>query len=394
MIGQSRKNICFISSNHAPLDDRIYWKMALSLKKNEYHVTHLCVSDRNKEYTTEEGIKIIEIKRPRLVSNDYLDIILKILLFKNVYKTLLKKAIEQRSDFYHFHDVQINRIAMKLKALPWKPKILYDSREPYPLTYQLYFQGNIFKKILGHFYSKYIEKVEKSHSPFYDMTITNADGVTEYFKEVTSKVITIYNYSNFLVPESEENFEKKFDLIYCGGISKYRGAMIMLEVVKLSVENKNPLKLLLLGSVKEKGLKEKMEKYISDNKLQNWISMPGHVKHNDVPNYYKESKIGLILFAKQPVYKVILPIKLFEYMNFGLPIVGSNFGPVCEYIIRDKTGLPSDPENPLNIYNTIIYLLKNTKLYTDIQNNSKDIVRKKYNWKIMEDELLRIFNNL
>ena len=49
--------ICFIADKHNLYDDRIYWKMAVPLKKRGYNVYYLLISDEEKKGITEEGIK-------------------------------------------------------------------------------------------------------------------------------------------------------------------------------------------------------------------------------------------------------------------------------------------------------------------------------------------------
>ena len=58
-----------ISSLHGPFDDRIYWKEALSLRKCGFEIIHLCVGRQHRDFISDEGIRIIEIKKGRFSRN-------------------------------------------------------------------------------------------------------------------------------------------------------------------------------------------------------------------------------------------------------------------------------------------------------------------------------------
>ena len=76
-----------------------------------------------------------------------------------------------------------------------------------------------------------------------------------------------------------------------------------------------------------------------------------------------------------------MPIKLFEYMAFGLPVIGSDFGHIKEHINKDKCGLGVDPENPAAVAEAIEVLLKDEGIHRQMSQNGIDATMRKYNWK-------------
>jgi hypothetical protein len=57
----SQKIICILTTNHNPLDSRIFYKEALSLKNNGY--TPVIIAVNGNMNTVFRGVKIIGIKR-------------------------------------------------------------------------------------------------------------------------------------------------------------------------------------------------------------------------------------------------------------------------------------------------------------------------------------------
>ena len=51
----------------------------------------------------------------------------------------------------------------------------------------------------------------------------------------------------------------------------------------------------------------------------------------DVPRLLKWCDVGVIPFAVTPSTETMLPIKLFEYLALGLPVVSTPLGEVCRF---------------------------------------------------------------
>ncbi|NOX46195.1 MAG: glycosyltransferase family 4 protein, partial [Chlorobi bacterium] len=209
------------------------------------------------------------------------------------------------------------------------------------------------------------------------------------------KVDIIYNYTNLQNGRKNVGFDKKeFDAIYCGGITKFRGAWQILEAAKIAKEKKGDLKVLFLGSWFPKELKNQMLDYIRENNLSQNVILHNNVPYEQVSDFYNKSRIGLGIFLPIGTHKIILQIKIFEYMNFGLPIIGSNFGHINNYIRNNNTGINVDPENPKEIANALLKLLNDKDLYQQFSKNGIRAIDEKYNWQVMEEKLLGIYDEL
>lgn len=81
-------------------------------------------------------------------------------------------------------------------------------------------------------------------------------------------------------------------------------------------------------------------------------------------------------------------------MNFGLPIVGSNFGHISDYIKKDEVGIVVNPEDTEEIANALLKILNDPELYQKYCKNGIAAVDKKYRWEFMEKKLIRIYSEL
>jgi len=219
--------ICFIADKHDLFDDRIYWKMAVPLRGMGHDIHYLLIGDKDEAGETEEGIKFHMFKLKTFSSNRYVNFLLKRLNPDNNYAKLFDSARLLEADIYHFHDLWINRIGGKLKALPHNPVVFYDAREPYAEDYVSYIKSWPGFQFLIKIFASYVDSWEKHKSRVYDLVIANEETVQQKFAKVigSDKATVLYNYSDALVDFQEVNYEeKKYDLIYSGAITELRGA--------------------------------------------------------------------------------------------------------------------------------------------------------------------------
>ena len=385
-----------LADSHGLYDDRIYWKEAVSLSHAGYEVHFILAADNDEDGITTEGIHYIKIKRKKYLRNRYLNYLVKHVLPGGLYKKMLDAAKSIKADAYHIHDLKVNRIGIKLKRLPWKPKVIYDVHEPYPENIIDYVKTNGIFTILKKWYASYIRSWEEKCAAGYDFIITTEENMKARFSKVLpdEKVQIIYNYTNLPINlNSATEQGKTWDAIYTGGITRLRGAMKILGAIKLATKEKTDLKVLFIGSYFPPELKSEMLGFIRSNNLENNIELHDSVPYLEVDDYYSRSKIGLGIFLPIPTHRIILQIKIFEYFNYGLPIIGSNFGHISRYIQENKAGLTVNPESEAEIAQAIISLINNKDLYDELSSNALK-ASEKYRWHLMEEKLLDIYYRL
>ena len=394
---ENKIKVCMLSCLHGLMDDRIYWKEALSLQNNSYEVIHVGVGNQNRDFISEHGIRLIETARKRFFSNPFLDKAFRMITFSpNIYKKLFRIAAELQADVYHFHDLQLNRIGPKLKKLPHKPKVIYDVHEPYPEIARYLHTRGIFKNLFWYLYSFYIGRWQINCSKSYDTIITTEHIVAGQFQKNLPyiPVKIIWNYSTLTLTSSLEKSDYKYDLIYTGGISSWRGIMEMLETTKMAKDKRIPLKVLFIGIIKEKGLGKKILRYISDNKLEDYFELKNFVPYNEINSYYDKSWCGLSIFRDNPVYHILMPIKIFEYMAMGLPFICNNFGHPARIAEANQCGMTIEEVAPSAILSAVLKLREDPALYHAFSKNARKAYSEEYSWPRMEKELMEVYRDL
>ena len=183
--------------------------------------------------------------------------------------------------------------------------------------------------------------------------------------------------------QASEFAKRPQNVCYAGGISKIRGEEIMVNAIK----NLKGYKLLLAGTCEDETIKKSLP--------QN-VTYLGMLNRDGINELYSNSRVGICILLPIENYTHALPIKLFEYMAAGLPVIASNF-PLWEEIIRESNcGNVVDPLDTKAIRKSIEYYIENPKEAQIMGENGRKTVIEKYNWanegKLLVDFYALLFN--
>ena len=382
---KKNKIICMISCRHNLLDDRIYKKEAVSLSKEGFDLIHIGYGEAAQDYFTKENIRIIQLKK--IYKKE------RIKAFKQLHlNDLYQTAKELHADVYHLHDVELCRIAVKLKKLPWNPKVIYDAHEPFCENLKDYWkERSLMKVFFNDIPSVFAEKRILSKV---DYLIATEKNVYSRFLKKNPNTSIVHNYSYFSPVNSvDKNAIKEFDAIYCGTISESKGIFLMIEALIEARKKQENLRFVIVGGFSHISLQQKIEKIIQQENLEKHLFFTGELPLEKISSYYNKSKTAFCLFPLNRTNQLILPIKLFEYAAFGLPIIGSDFGHIKEIIEQNKIGITVNPHNAENVADALIQLISDDK-YKNYHLPCINCVGNKYLWEKEEEKLLQIYNQL
>ncbi|MFO0780554.1 MAG: glycosyltransferase family 4 protein [Candidatus Gracilibacteria bacterium] len=131
-----------------------------------------------------------------------------------------------------------------------------------------------------------------------------------------------------------------------------KGLQYLIRGMKEVIENKNDVKLVIVGEGPEE---EDLKKLIKKLKLENHIRLVG--KQESIPKILKSSDLFVL-----PSVKEAFGLVLLEAMAAQLPIVATNVGGIPEIVEDRKSGFLVEPGSAEALAKTIIMLLKNKPL--------------------------------
>ncbi len=373
-----------ISCTHAPEDDRIYKKEGITLQQHGYDVFHICYGKEGKSYTTADGIHILQLKKVQRTDGKWAA------LRQSRMPDLLEAAREIRASVYHLHDVELCRLVDRLQKLPHHPKVIYDAHEPYGDNFRDYWRDRSLSRVLLRDLPALV--AERRALKKADYLIATESNVAARFRKKNPHTAIVYNYS-FFTPEDTSGYDKTIDAVYCGSISVSKGIWLMLEaLLACKQQGAEPL-FVFVGSFADPQLEREVYAWIARHGLVRNVCFPGQFPIEQLNDYYRRSRIALCLFPRNRTNQRILPIKLFEYMSFGLPVVGSDFGHIGDLIARHQAGLTADPHQPQEVAAAILQLMYGDA-YKKYGPSSVSLVKEHFVWENQEEVLQGIYSKL
>jgi glycosyltransferase involved in cell wall biosynthesis len=109
------------------------------------------------------------------------------------------------------------------------------------------------------------------------------------------------------------------------------------------------------------------------------VTFLGRLPHSEIIKYQKSASVLLYpLTVSNTLWRYTSPLKLFEYMSSGKPIVGSNIGSVAE-IINDGNAFVFQGENGV-VEAFQRYLLAPDELILEHKTVNGTLIKNKFNW--------------
>lgn len=124
------------------------------------------------------------------------------------------------------------------------------------------------------------------------------------------------------------------------------------------------------------------------------IRFIGKISREEVNSLYGRSRAGIVVYQPAANHMEAQPIKLFEFMAAGLPVVASDFPLWKEIIEGNQCGICVNPTDPLEVRTACVKLIENPEMAQALGRNGKIAVDKKYNWTAEEAKLLDLYNQL
>lgn len=363
--------VCHITSVHKYNDIRISVKECKSLFDAGFDV-HIIAPNTNT--SNFKGIKVHGLK------NNYKSRLNRI---RKSSKDIFLKAIEINADVYHFHDPEL--IYVGLKLLKKGKKVIYDIHEDVPRQIMTkHWIPSYLRSIVSYLFERYENRAAKKFTAI----VTATPFIKDRFYSINKNTIDIKNYpilSELYIPDVD--YMKKENVIaYIGGISEKRGLFTMVQA--LDYEKHTTLKLAgNIPNIDEENIVRSMKEWAK-------VEYFGYIDREGIKNILNKSRAGLVVLHPEKSYIDALPIKMFEYMAAGIPVIASDFPLWNEIIIQNSCGICVDPLDVTAVANAIQWVIDNPEEAKLMGENGRKSIEEKYNWENESKRLIELYNRI
>ena len=384
-----KESVVHIGRYHRKDDIRIFCKECSSLIKDGYRLSYI-TSDVNGDSRgyEENGIQVSFYQDKDLSLGIRRDILKCIYLRKKWIDSIVDCILELEPDILHIHEYEILFVVKSLLKRKNDIKIVYDIHEDTPRQLSDWYRRN-GRKFLAFLSEKIIERKENRFIRKADLVITATDYIHDLVIKQNKNVFVIKNFpkADDICCSNDDLKERTRTYCYSGGISEDRG-------ITLLIKNSDNIKgrFILAGNMAENYRKELEKKY--QDKFERNVDYRGYLSRQQVNELYSSSVVGLCTLQYQPNYINALPIKLFEYMAAGIPVVASDF-PLWKQIVEEaECGILVNPYDEEEIVKAVNRLLFDRELAKKLGDNGRHAVQEMYSWEHEESILLEAYRSI
>lgn len=375
-----KNKVVILSSGHPPKDERIFSKIGFSLSTHGYSVI-ICTSTEEL-HTSEKSILFDCFDGEKLTKREKI----------NKFFSLLSS---------HSPEIIISAEPLPIlaahqfkKKIKHSCKIISDITEWYPENVAFKYRGvkkwvSYFVMYLFNIYATNLADAliigEESKKKRYDFIAPfKMKEIVSYYPRLEYFPFSIFNSSN-----------EELNLGFTGILNKSRGFhKILCSTEKL--KKKHPhlkLKLTLVGLF----LTDKDKELFSTWRLANpdiTIDFSAWLPYEQLKTKLSSVNLFLDLRELNFIFNNSLPIKIFEYMALGKPVIYSKATSIKKFFRDFPFGKLVNPANTNEIVSAIEFFLFHPE---EIQRQGllgRKLVEEKYQWSFCETKLLNFLENI
>ncbi|MBN1879724.1 glycosyltransferase family 4 protein [bacterium] len=376
--------VAVVTTRHRAQDDRIYYKQALSLAKRMDVI--MIAPEDHEDLVWASCVRFHPIPRRRSPPGR----------IRSLFEAV--RAIRrEKPDVCHLHDLDLV-FAIPLIRVFTDSRIIYDAHEAFP--------EQIAKKqeLPGWIRSpaaKVINIIEKTLVRMADRIITADDPTTRSFYVTGIPATTVFNYPDLVNFQNYESVDdrsgsvdcKRETLVYHGSITADRGLFHMIEAMDMIRQQYPGVLLKIVGRINQQ-LQGMAEERIRYQCLEKHIEFTGWIPYRAIADILRSCDIGLVPLQPNEKFKRNIPLKIFEYMACGLPIIAADLPPVRRYFSQVDCGILFDSTKPSELARCVIDLLGDPEKRRMFGQNGMRMVHCEWNWNQMERILFEIYESL
>ena len=359
---------------------RVVHDLSKRLIKDGHDVTVVTYREENSPYyENDNGVEVYRVDNYMISPNNFIDWIMQ-MNFNMIAKVNELLAKGMKFDVIHAHDWLVAYTAKTLKNS-------YDI----PLVSTIHATESGRNKGIHDDTQRYVNDTEWMLTYESSEVIVNSNYMKNELQrlfglpyEKINVVPNGINVNAFNGIERDYNFRRQYAadnekiILFMGRLVYEKGIQHLIDAMPKILSNYNDAKLIVAG---KGAMLDELKAKVDYMGLSQKVYFTGYLNSKQVPKMYKCADISVFPSTYEPFGIVAL-----EAMLAGVPTVVSDTGGLNEIIDHGVNGMKSYTGNANSLADSILTLLFDQQLCSEVTKNAKQKVKNEYNWtKLAQD---------
>ena len=374
-------------SNSFQADVRVL-KEAESLVERGHRVT-VVAWDRQAELAAQEQLPNgVAVERVQDVPSAYGVGMAQLARVPRFWLRALRHLRRLKPDIIHCHDFDTLPAGLWYGFWHRRP-VIYDAHEYYADLCRPRLHGR-----LGDLVYHLIRFAEAVGTRFAKAVITVDENLGAIFRRRNRRVLIVGHYPRRATvgPANPVFSRPEIKLLYVGRLSASRGSLVYVDLLRALLAQGLPARLVLAGSFTPAAEKDALLQAAVG--LEEHLDILGVVPNQQVPALLQAADVGLALLQPLPRFEVALPVKLFEYMAAGLPVLVSNFPPIAALYEHFPFGALLDPTDAVAAARQVAAWAAAPAEAQAAGETGRSAIQNELNWEKLIDQIDRLYREL
>jgi glycosyltransferase involved in cell wall biosynthesis len=227
----------------------------------------------------------------------------------------------------------------------------------------------------GRIRRKFISILEKNALKRANLVVSVSEPLLRRAKQLNANCILVPNGTSLRSFPTSQTITREPTIVYAGSLDEWAGLRVVLEAFPL-IKKKFPwIKMRIIGDGNER---QELEAIVQNLRIQDSVYFTGRLPYEQMAKFLCTYYIGVAMFKPGNAATYSSPLKLFDYMAAGLPIIATDIGDIGKIVRNSKSGIATKWDST-NFAEAVEKIVINQNLWLTFHENGLRYVER-YDW--------------
>jgi len=177
-------------------------------------------------------------------------------------------------------------------------------------------------------------------------------------------------------------------ICFVGGLYPWHGVETAIRAMKLLAAGPSTVRLLIVGDGPRRAALEALARQLA---VDDRVRFAGKVPYEEVALYISACDLGIAPLTRERNTRIgSSPMKVYEYVACGRPVVVSAVAGIGDWVEREGVGSLAEPDNPQDFADKMTKVLSDTRLLEEMPLKGPAAVARDHSWAGVAQRILTI----